>query len=81
MENMHLITGLGNFGGVQGMQSMIRQIRSVVSTHELSSLRSGFAKKFGEYNEATNLWALPSYLSSVMTATPFFGKAIVSQAT
>lgn len=37
-----------------------------------------FAKDFGEYNEETELWALPGWLSSVMTATPFFGKAIVS---
>lgn len=37
-----------------------------------------FAKEFGEYNEGTGLWALPGWLSSVMTATPFLGKAIVS---
>lgn len=40
-----------------------------------------FAKDFGEYDEKTDLWALPGWLSSVMTATPFFGKAIVSQDT
>jgi MFS transporter, SP family, sugar:H+ symporter len=32
--------------------------------------------KFGEYNEEKDSYALPSYLSSVMTATPFFGKLI-----
>lgn len=37
----------------------------------------GFAKKFGQYNAQKDLWALPAYLSSVMTSTPFIGKAIV----
>ena len=36
-----------------------------------------FGKKFGEYNEKTHGWALPAWLSSVMTATPFIGKALV----
>lgn len=35
-----------------------------------------FAKEFGEYNEATKKYALPSYLSSVMNSTPFVGKLI-----
>ncbi|KAI0377093.1 general substrate transporter [Hypomontagnella monticulosa] len=35
-----------------------------------------FAMKFGEWNEQKHMWALPSYLSSIMTATPFFGKLI-----
>lgn len=36
-----------------------------------------FARDFGEYSESTGQWALPGWLSSVMTATPFIGKAIV----
>lgn len=36
-----------------------------------------FQREFGEYNPDTGLWALPGWLSSVMTATPFIGKAIV----
>lgn len=36
-----------------------------------------FQREFGVYNPDTGLWALPGWLSSVMTATPFFGKAIV----
>ncbi|KAI1410538.1 general substrate transporter [Hypoxylon sp. FL1857] len=35
-----------------------------------------FAMKFGEWNEKKRVWALPSYLSSIMTATPFIGKLI-----
>ncbi|OTA81397.1 hypothetical protein M434DRAFT_37544 [Hypoxylon sp. CO27-5] len=35
-----------------------------------------FAMKFGEWNEQKHVWVLPSYLSSIMTATPFFGKLI-----
>jgi len=35
-----------------------------------------FQREFGVYNPDTGLWALPGWLSSVMTATPFFGKAI-----
>ncbi|KAI5464230.1 general substrate transporter [Mariannaea sp. PMI_226] len=47
---------VGNFGGVQGMQS--------------------FTKKFGEYNEKIGIYALPPWLSSLMTSLPFFGKAL-----
>lgn len=36
-----------------------------------------FAREFGEYDEREEVWALPGWLSSVMTATPFLGKAIV----
>lgn len=36
-----------------------------------------FASKFGEYQQSTKLYALPSWLASLMTATPFLGKAIV----
>ncbi|SPO00277.1 related to RGT2 - Sensor of high external glucose concentrations [Cephalotrichum gorgonifer] len=35
-----------------------------------------FAKLFGQWNEEKELYALPPYLSSVMTATPFFGKLV-----
>ena len=38
---------------------------------------SSFGKKFGQYNEKTGTWALPAWESSVMTSTPFLGKAIV----
>lgn len=37
-----------------------------------------FASEFGQYNSKTKLYALPGWLSSVMTATPFLGKAAVS---
>lgn len=37
---------------------------------------TAFAKKFGQLDPKTGLYFLPSYLSSVMTATPFFGKLI-----
>ncbi|CAK7237081.1 hypothetical protein SBRCBS47491_009855 [Sporothrix bragantina] len=47
---------VGNFGGVQGMQS--------------------FAKKFGQYNSSKGLYALPAWLSSLMTSLPFLGKAL-----
>ena len=36
-----------------------------------------FASEFGKYNENTQVYALPAWLASVMTATPFLGKAIV----
>lgn len=39
-----------------------------------------FASQFGEYHDDTELYALPAWLSSVMTATPFIGKAIVNPA-
>lgn len=39
-------------------------------------LEPAFAKRFGKYNEKKQLNALPSYLSSIMTSTPFFGKLI-----
>ncbi|TQV95205.1 hypothetical protein V2A60_009747 [Cordyceps javanica] len=35
-----------------------------------------FAKKFGSLDPKTGLYFLPNHLSSVMTATPFFGKLI-----
>jgi MFS family permease len=35
-----------------------------------------FQDDFGEYNPKTKLWALPSWLRSVMTSTPFIGKAL-----
>lgn len=35
-----------------------------------------FAKEFGEYDEKSELYSLPSYLSSVMNSTPFLGKLI-----
>lgn len=38
---------------------------------------NSFGRKFGEYNEAKGRWQLPGWLSSVMTATPFIGKALV----
>jgi hypothetical protein len=36
-----------------------------------------FADDFGEYNAEKDSWALPAWLRSVMTSTPFIGKAIV----
>lgn len=38
---------------------------------------NSFGKRFGEYNAKSGRWALPAWESSVMTATPFIGKAIV----
>lgn len=38
-----------------------------------------FTRRFGEYQPDTKLYALPGWLSSVMTATPFLGKAAVSR--
>ncbi|RSL90416.1 hypothetical protein CEP52_014578 [Fusarium oligoseptatum] len=38
--------------------------------------RPAFAKRFGKYNDDKDLYALPSYLSSIMTSTPFFGKLV-----
>ncbi|TPX08530.1 uncharacterized protein E0L32_010017 [Thyridium curvatum] len=35
-----------------------------------------FGRRFGEQDPKTLKWALPGWLSSVMTATPFFGKAL-----
>lgn len=35
-----------------------------------------FGRKFGKYDEAAGRYALPGYLSSIMTATPFLGKAV-----
>ena len=35
-----------------------------------------FQDDFGVYNPKTKLWALPDYLRSVMTSTPFIGKAL-----
>lgn len=40
-----------------------------------------FAKEFGQLNTKTGLYMLPGWLSSVMTATPFLGKAVVRLAT
>jgi len=37
-----------------------------------------FADDFGDYNSKTKLWSLSPTLRSVMTSTPFIGKAIVS---
>lgn len=36
-----------------------------------------FTKEFGVYNEKRKLYMLPSWLASVMVATPFLGKALV----
>lgn len=36
-----------------------------------------FAREFGRFDEQRGQYALPGWLSSVMTATPFLGKAIV----
>ncbi|XWW97552.1 hypothetical protein V2A60_005536 [Cordyceps javanica] len=35
-----------------------------------------FARRFGEYNEKKNIFLIPAWLLSIMTATPFLGKAI-----
>lgn len=37
---------------------------------------AAFAKRFGEWDEDAQLYALPAYLSSIMTATPFAGKLL-----
>lgn len=37
----------------------------------------GFGKTFGQYYAKKEKYALPAYLSSVMTSVPFFGKALV----
>lgn len=39
-------------------------------------LFSAFAQRFGEWDERANMYALPAYLSSIMTATPFLGKLV-----
>ncbi|KAL2845513.1 general substrate transporter [Aspergillus pseudoustus] len=39
---------------------------------------NSFGRRFGEYNETRDAWVIPGWLSSVMTATPFIGKAIGS---
>lgn len=36
-----------------------------------------FARDFGQFDKQMGKYALPGWLSSVMTATPFLGKAIV----
>ncbi|KAH7329469.1 general substrate transporter [Stachybotrys elegans] len=41
----------------------------------VQAMRS-FAEEFGEYDEEKKMYALPGWLSSVMTATPFLGKAV-----
>lgn len=41
---------------------------------------NSFGRKFGEYDEDQERYALPGWLSSVMTATPFLGKAVVRAA-
>lgn len=38
---------------------------------------TSFDQRFGRYNKSTGVWSLPGWLSSVMTATPFLGKALV----
>ncbi|KAM0665207.1 hypothetical protein ACQRIT_006073 [Beauveria bassiana] len=35
-----------------------------------------FSRRFGEYNEKKNVFAIPAWLLSIMTATPFLGKAV-----
>ncbi|KAJ3484767.1 hypothetical protein NLG97_g6977 [Lecanicillium saksenae] len=35
-----------------------------------------FAKRFGEYNDRKKKFAIPGWLLSIMTATPFLGKAV-----
>ena len=35
-----------------------------------------FTKHFGEYDENTARFAIPGWLLSIMTATPFLGKAV-----
>ncbi len=37
----------------------------------------GFTKKFGVYNPTLQIYALPAWLSSLMTSLPFLGKALV----
>ena len=37
---------------------------------------NSFGHRFGEYDEEAGRWALPGWLSSVMTATPFIGKMV-----
>ncbi|CEL11142.1 hypothetical protein ASPCAL14247 [Aspergillus calidoustus] len=39
---------------------------------------NSFGRRFGEYNDKRGAWELPAWLSSVMTSTPFIGKAIGS---
>lgn len=36
-----------------------------------------FARQFGQYDEETEEYGLPAWLRSIMTATPFIGKAAV----
>ena len=40
---------------------------------------AGFGKVFGQYYEAKDKYALPAYLSSIMTSVPFFGKVLVCE--
>ncbi|OAA72309.1 General substrate transporter [Cordyceps fumosorosea ARSEF 2679] len=35
-----------------------------------------FTRRFGEYNELKNRFSIPPWLLSIMTATPFLGKAV-----
>lgn len=67
---------VGNFSGIQGMESKYECCpRTVVSAD--TGIATGFGMKFGEFNEDAGRWALPAWLSSMMTSVPFFGKALV----
>lgn len=35
-----------------------------------------FSRRFGEYNPKKNVFSIPGWLLSIMTATPFLGKAV-----
>lgn len=47
-----------------------------VGTFQGVQAMSAFRRRFGEYNETTEKWILPSYLTAIMNSTPFLGKLI-----
>jgi hypothetical protein len=52
-------------------------VATVASVWTGTYVFAGFTKEFGVYNPTTGKYALPAYLSSLMTSLPFLGKALV----
>lgn len=47
-----------------------------VGTFQGVQAMTAFRRRFGEYNEETGTWYLPSYLMAVMNSSPFLGKLL-----
>ncbi|KEZ42096.1 hypothetical protein SAPIO_CDS6332 [Scedosporium apiospermum] len=80
-RDMPLIQRLGRLNGMLGFLMFYMAMCAFNFGYDVGifsgvQAMNSFGRKFGEYNEAKGRWQLPGWLSSVMTATPFIGKAL-----